>query len=72
MFGTPGDYVICGLGPGDDTLRGGARNDRVYGGPGDDTLDGGNGTDHLDGGPDADACTRGHTTAGCETEGRRR
>ena len=57
MFGTPGDYVICGLGPGDDTLRGGARNDRVYGGPGDDTLAGSAGTD---------TCTRGDTTARCE------
>ena len=26
--------------------------------------------DHLDGGPDTDTCTRGDTTAGCETEGR--
>ena len=80
LWGGPGDDTLDGQGHddqlhggrGDDTLRGGARNDRVYGGPGDDTLDGGNGTDHLDGGPDADACTRGHTTAGCETEGRRR
>ena len=45
---------------GDDTIDGG------------DGGDGGDGTDHLDGGPDTDTCARSATTAGCETEGRRR
>ena len=77
---TGNDWVWVYGGSGVDVLRGNTQNDVLWGGPGRDTLDGqghddqlhgGNGTDHLDGGPDADTCTRGETTAGCETEGRR-
>ncbi len=78
LWGGAGDDTLDGQGhndelhggPGDDTLRGGAADDRIWGGAGDDTLDGGNGVDHLDGGDDTDACTRGHTSTGCENEGR--
>ena len=80
LWGGAGDDTLDGRGhndqlhggTGDDTLRGGAGNDHIYGGAGNDTLDGGNGTDYLNGGPDTDACTRGDTTAACDTEGRRR
>jgi Ca2+-binding RTX toxin-like protein len=45
--------VIFGLG-GNDTLLGGAGDDRIYGGPGRDVITGGSGADHLYGGPGSD------------------
>ena len=38
-----------------------------FGGWGDDAIDGGNGNDYLNGGDGDDTCTRGETTARCET-----
>ena len=75
LYGTDGDDVICGLG-GNDTLSGSWGNDTIWGNSGDDmayggwddeTIDGGNGADYLNGGDGDDACTRGETTARCET-----
>lgn len=37
-------------GPGNDTISGGPRGDRLAGGPGDDTIDGGEGSDKIFGG----------------------
>ena len=78
IWGGPGDDTLRGQrhddtlrgGPGDDSLVGGDGTDRLYGDSGHDTLDGGAGADYLNGGADTDTCTRGPTTAACETRGR--
>ena len=75
LWGGPDDDTLRGRGHddqlhggnGDDTLHGGPGTDRLYGNSGDDMLDGGNGVDYLNGGPDTDTCTRGNTTASCDT-----
>jgi len=46
-------------GSGDDTITGGAGNDRLFGQRGDDTLEGGDGNDVLRGGPGKDTLTGG-------------
>ena len=75
LWGGPDDDTLRGRGhddqlhggPGADTLHGGPGTDRLYGNSGDDMLDGGNGVDYLNGGPGTDTCTRGNTTASCDT-----
>ena len=75
LQGGPGADILRGGGH-DDTLYGNTGNDRIYGNAGNDlgfggwgvdTLDGGSGDDYLNGGDDTDTCTRGETTALCET-----
>ena len=75
LHGGPGADTLHGGGQ-NDTLYGNTGNDRIYGnagndlgfgGWGEDTLDGGYDNDYLHGGDDSDTCTRGETTARCET-----
>ncbi len=51
---TIGDLTLQG-GNQNDTIRGGAGNDKLFGGTQDDDLDGGGGADTVNGGPDNDA-----------------
>ena len=75
LRGGPGDDMLHGGGhddallggPGGDTLRGNAGDDRLWGDSGDDTVDGGDHGDYIDGGDGTDTCTRGETTARCES-----
>jgi len=66
IYGGPGNDTLSGSW-GNDTIWGNSGDDMAYGGWDDDTIDGGNGADYLNGGDGDDACTRGETTARCET-----